>query len=248
MNCEDYARKLAEILMGLNFQQNSALAFSGGLDSSVIAYLMKDLTPTLYTVGLKNSRDVKNAVEVSKVLGLRVEIIEFTENDILEGVKFLKKIDESMSPVEISFELPLYFVLKKSKEKVVYCGQGADELFGGYRKYLENPEKMSGDLEKLLDVGLKREVTIAKRLGKKLEYPYLNSEITGLSKEMPLECKIRGDIRKWILRMAAEIIGVPEIITRREKKAAQYGSGVWKEMKRMAKRNGKEISEFIEKI
>ena len=248
MNCEDYARKLAEILMGLNFQQNSALAFSGGLDSSVIAYLMKDLTPTLYTVGSKNSRDVKNAVEVSKVLGLTVEIIEFTESDILEGVKFLKKIDESMSPVEISFELPLYFVLKKSKEKVVYCGQGADELFGGYRKYLENPEKMSGDLEKLLDVGLKREVTIAKRLGKKLEYPYLNSEITGLSKEMPLECKIRGDIRKWILRMAAEIIGVPEIITRREKKAAQYGSGVWKEMRRMAKRNGKEISEFIEKI
>ena len=248
MNCENYARKLSGFLLSLNFECNSALAFSGGLDSSVIAYLMKDLTPTLYTVGSKNSRDVKNAVEVSKVLGLTVEIIEFTESDILEGVKFLKKIDESMSPVEISFELPLYFVLKKSKEKVVYCGQGADELFGGYKKYIENPEKMSEDIHKLLMIGIKRETSIAKRLDKTIIYPYLDPRILGLSKNIPIECKIQGNVRKWVLRRAAEIVGVPQIIIKREKKAAQYGSGIWKALVKMSRKWGVRIPEFIEKI
>ncbi len=248
MKCEDFARKLGESLKSLQFEYNAALAFSGGLDSSIIAFLMKNHNPVLYTTGCENARDVKNSIEIANLIGLELKIIEYDEDEIIRGIRFLKKIDENMNPVEIGFELPLYFVLKNSKEKIVYCGQGADELFGGYKKYIEHPEKMCMDLEKLLDIGIKRESFIAKNLGKKLIYPYLDYKIVELSQDMPVECKIHDNIRKWVLRRAAEVIGVPKSIVDRKKKAAQYGSGVWKIMIKMAKKRRLKISEFIEKI
>ena len=248
MTCEKYVKDLAEILLSMDFVSNASIAFSGGLDSSIIAYLMKSLNPTLYTVGVENSVDIKNAIEISNILGLRLRIVKVTEEEIVEGIKFLKNIDSAISPVEIGFELPLYFLLKESDEEIIYVGQGADELFGGYKKYLDNPGLMYGDFERLIYVNVPREREIARRFDKRIVYPYLDDSIVRLGEAIPLECKIRNSVRKWVLRKAAEEMNMPEKIVEREKKAAQYGSGIWKTMVKMAKRRGYKISEFIEKI
>ncbi len=246
MMCDDFARKLANILKSLHFKSDSAIAFSGGLDSSIIAYLMKDENPMLYTVGIEQAKDVSNAMEIARLLGLRLQIIRFDEDDIIEGIGFLKRVDRDISAVELSFELPLYFVLRDAKEKVIYSGQGADELFGGYKKYLDRPQEMRDDLDKLLNKGVIRERKIAEKFNKELIYPYLNPEIVELAKEMPTDCKIRGSVRKWVLRRAAEIIGIPREVVKREKKAAQYGSGVWKTMKKISRDREISVSELVE--
>ena len=245
MSCEKYASELAEILKKIKCPENSALSFSGGLDSSIIAYLCRNRIISFYTIGMESSKDLDNAKKVSNSLGIAFTKIIISEKMILEGIKELKEIDEKITPVEISFELPLLVVAKKAEESVICTGQGADELFGGYAKYLQAPELMHGDVEKLLTITVPREQKIAKKYEKTLITPYLMEEMQSLASKIPEECKIHKGIRKWVLREAARRLGVPEIIVEREKKSAQYGSGIWKHMKKLAKRDGKSVEEFV---
>ncbi len=241
-------KKLAELLSSLEFEKNSALSFSGGIDSGIIAYLMREKDPILYTAGIEESRDIYNAIESSKILSLPLKIIYVNEEKIMDGISFLREIDSSMSPVEIGFELPLYSVVRYASEEKIYTGQGADELFGGYKKYLKDPSLMKQDFELLIKRTLPREKKIAGEFNKILLTPYLSDDIVNFAKNLDVGYKIRNNERKWLLREAARILGVPEDITCREKRAAQYGSGIWKIMKRMAKRRGMKVDEFILKI
>lgn len=245
---EDFARVLVSILRNLKCRENSAIAFSGGLDSGILAYIFKDCAPSLYTVGVEDSKDFENAKSAANALGMPLKLIEINEFDILEGILFLKRIEPDINAVEISFELPLYFVCSNADERTVYTGQGSDELFGGYHKYLENRKLMKEDLKKLLEKTRPREIKISTLLGKELVTPYLDSKIMEFAANLPMEMKIRNGVRKWVLREAARILGVPEEIANREKKAAQYGSGIWKMMKKMAKERGQSVEEFVKSL
>ena len=245
---DDRARVLAELLKDTVECRDAALAFSGGLDSGVLAYLMKDCPVKLYTVGIEGSKDVKNAEEAANTIGLELQIIDINEYDILEGILFLKRIEPSISALEASFELPLYFVCSYADERDVYTGQGSDELFGGYAKYLGNPELMSEDLNKLMAKTKPRETKIATLLGKELHTPYLDKRIIEFARNIPKELKIKEGVRKYVLREAARYLGVPMEIVEREKKAAQYGSGIWKIMKKMAKERDLSVEEFVKSL
>ncbi|RLG03793.1 MAG: asparagine synthetase B, partial [Thaumarchaeota archaeon] len=71
---------------------------------------------------------------------------------------------------------------------------------------------------------------------------YLARSIYELAYSMSLEIKLRkvnGKIvRKWVLRKAAERLGVPVEIVQRSKKAAQYSSGIQKKLKKLLSRAG----------
>ncbi len=243
---EELAAVLAEILREeIKCRESLGVAFSGGLDSGLLAYLLRDCGAKFYTVGIEGSRDIENAQDAARVLGIDLEVVEIGENDILEGLLFLKRVDPEISAVEASFELPLYFVCSHAPEDFVMTGQGSDEIFGGYRKYVDKPELMREDLDRLLNRTAPRERRIATLLGKELLTPYLSSRILNFSLTIPTEMKIRDSVRKYILREAAKLLGVPESIYLREKKAAQYGSGIWKMMKKMAKEEGKSVEEFF---
>lgn len=240
------AAVLAQILREeTQCRKSLAVAFSGGLDSGIIAYLLRDCGAKFYTVGIEGSRDFENAKDAAKLLNLDLEIIEIEEKDILDGLLFLKQVDPEISVVEASFELPLYFVCSYAPENFIVTGQGSDEIFGGYRKYLRKPKLMKEDLYILLKRTWPREKRIAKLLGKELLTPYLSKRVLEFSLTLPTEMKIREGVRKYILREAAKLMGVPESIYMREKRAAQYGSGIWKMIKRMAKKDGKSIEEFF---
>ena len=246
---EDMAAVLAEILRDVvECRDSLALAFSGGLDSGVLAYLLKDCDVKFYTVGIEGSKDIANAEESATELGIEFETIEIGENDILEGLLFLKRVDPTIDAHEASFELPLYFVCSYAFEDFIMTGQGSDELFGGYRKYIENPQLMAQDLNRLLVRTKPRELRIATLLGKDLITPYLHSRVIEFAQNVPLEMKVRDGIRKYILREAAKILGLPTSIANREKKAAQYGSGIWKMMKGMAKERGQSVEEFFSSL
>ena len=245
---DDRAKVLAELLKQAVGCGEAAVAFSGGLDSGIIAYLLKDCNVKLYTVGVEESKDVENAEEAANLMGLELQIIDINENDILEGILFLKRIEPSINALEASYELPLYFVCSYADERDVYTGQGSDELFGGYAKYLENPELMVEDFNKLMAKTKPREIKIATLLGKELHTPYLDKRIIEFASNIPRELKIKNGVRKYILREAGRYLGVPNEIVEREKKAAQYGSGIWKLMKNMAKERGLSVEEFVKSL
>ncbi len=223
-----------------------AILLSGGIDSSLLAYVASKLKSIdAYTVGVENSHDFKAAASAGKLLGININRIIINEKDVYEGIIDLINIDSSQDALELSFNLPLYFVCKNAKEKVLLTGQGSDEVFGGYKKYKTEPVRMKEDLSKVLNSTIVKEIKIARYFNKDLKTPYLDSEILDFSESLTISDKVNNDSEKIILRKAAIILGLPEEIAARKKKAAQYGSGINKILKKLAKDKNQEIYQYI---
>jgi len=65
---------------------------------------------------------------------------------------------------------------------------------------------------------------------------------------LPIECKIepRPDtLRKLVLRRVALNAGVPSTVVDKPKKAVQYSTGINDAVKRVARKNGKTVKEYI---
>jgi asparagine synthase (glutamine-hydrolysing) len=112
---------------------------SGGIDSSLISYYAKNINPniTSYTIKMENDTydESKYAELVAKTLGIKNNITEFNNSEILQSLDFIEnKMDEPLGDPSI---LPTYLLSKFAKEsvKVVLSGDGADELFCGYAPF-----------------------------------------------------------------------------------------------------------------
>jgi len=140
-----------------------AVALSGGLDSSIIAVIAKEFNPDLHLFTGSIERfpgpDLENAILMAEFLGMEHHIYRITDQDIAdfipEAVWYLESFDEDC----ISGIISNYYVSRMVKEhsNAVLVGEGADELFGGYRMVLKNPKVKSEEqrerlAQKLLDI------------------------------------------------------------------------------------------------
>lgn len=249
----NYTTKLADSLRRSVKElhpESIAIPFSGGLDSSVIAFLIKEHGPKLYVVSVGDSHDLKSALSSSEILGLELSVVSVTEDRIESSIPSLARLINSTEPLVLSFELPLYFVAESCRERMIISGQGADELFGGYARYLKMSykhlrEALERDLNILLNEGILRERSIARHFGKELFYPFLTECVIEFAKTIPAELKVREGVRKFILRECAKALGLPESITEREKKAVQYSSGIMPAIEKLAKKSGLKLREYI---
>jgi asparagine synthase (glutamine-hydrolysing) len=232
--------------------RRTGVLFSGGIDSSVVAALVaRHSEPTLYTVGVEGAHDLMVAKSTAEGLGLDWVGVVVGEKEIREAIQGMVPIFGT-SPLTLSFEMPLYLVLGVAGEDLLFCGQGADELFAGYSRYRSMDETtmrsaMAHDIEALIGHGMGVEKKAAGVFGKTLVHPFLDPEVLRVSLDMPLEMLLRGDENKAILRDVGRALGLGPIADRK-KKAAQYGSGIMNAMKAMAKRDGLTLSEFVSPI
>ena len=74
--------------------------------------------------------------------------------------------------------------------------------------------------------------------GSLLTMPYLDERIIYNVYNLPLEFKISRGVRKVLLRAAAKHAGVPEELVAKEKKAAQYGTGIERVLRRIQNYGG----------
>lgn len=113
---------------------------SGGIDSSIISHLAAKHHPNLETFALGFSDapylDESDAAErVAKAIGSKHHRIMVNRTDLYENVhEMLGHLDE---PFSDSSALAVYVLSKYTSKhvKVALSGDGADELFGGYRKH-----------------------------------------------------------------------------------------------------------------
>lgn len=112
---------------------------SGGVDSSVIATVAKSLKPDLqtYSIGFDEAffDESKYAKMVADKIGSQHHNLTLTQNDFNTHFKsFLNSLDE---PFGDSSAFAVYLLSQKTKENVTVAlsGDGADEIFGGYRKH-----------------------------------------------------------------------------------------------------------------
>ncbi len=223
----------------------SGIAFSGGLDSSLIAAMSCD--PELYSVGMAGSHDMIQAKKAALALGLeeKLHLHRLTVDDLEAALPAVMNAVESANPLRVSIALPLFFASKDAHRdgiRVMLSGQGADELFAGYRRYESLDSEglepaLRKDLDNIADNNLERDDAATMANAVELRVPYLDREVVELSLRIDPELKIHNGVRKYILRLAAAKI-LPQDIAWKEKKAAQYSSGIYSALEKLAKNNG----------
>ena len=258
---------------------NIGLIFSGGVDSSILAVLLKQIAEKrnyekdsvplnikLYSVGVENSQDIKFSEDIARDLNLPLKTVIIDENTVKESIKPVLTAIEDDNLMKLGVGMTIYLAANAMKEdnvKVALSGQGADELFGGYNRYLKHfednslfdayfdlDEEIYHDIANMYHVNLERDDAVSMANGVELRVPFLDNDIINLALDIPGKYKINDNedvLRKHILRDAAKSIGVPDYISDRPKKAAQYGSGINKILKKKVLRSFN-IEEFIESL
>lgn len=250
-NDEELKERLTDSLKVIS-KGRTAVLFSGGLDSSLLTALAKPCSDLrLYTAGYPGSHDLDAGRKGAGELGLAWEPVPIDDDVLRQAVAYLRDRVGVADPVTISFEVPLYLVCSKVPEKALLSGQGADELFGGYARYSTmSPSELgrarAEDVQRLLFGGFIREVRMAQGLGKTLVCPYLDLHVIESALSIPCE-ELFGELgNKLPLRRIAAGLGLSS--AKAPKKAAQYGSGVMKAMKRLAASEGKELGRWVAEV
>ena len=254
------------------------LIFSGGVDSTILAVLLKKIAEKrknenglplnimLYSVGVENSGDLKFSRKIAEDLDLPLKTIIIDEKDVKDSLRPVLTAIEDGNIMKLGVGMTIYLGAKAMKSdgiKVALSGQGADELFGGYNRYLKHFEENSlfdayfdldseiyHDIANIYHVNLERDDAVSMANGVELRVPFMDRDVIDLALDIPGKFKIRNRedlLRKHILRDVAKSIGVPDYIAERPKKAAQYGSGINKILKKKVLRSF-DIEEFMDDL
>ncbi len=226
-----------------------AVAYSGGLDSALVERLAREMARTVcYTSAVPGSHDHRRAPVCAAEEGADVRMITLDGPSVRALVSEASAAIGSTDPMRVAYSIPIVSVIGSAEERVVLTGSGADELFGGYAKYLSDDDpsaSMTRDTKKMqLENGLLQRY--AESRGRRLAAPFALPEVVAHAGTLPAGRKLRGAERKVILREAAMSLGV--LSHDSPKKAAQYSSGVLKEMRRMAKAEGRDLREWTEAV
>lgn len=245
------------------------IIFSGGIDSVLVAKIAKELVPhvTCYTSGIAGSDDIKFSKVIAEQLDLDLKINELNIKDIETMLPNILNIIETTNSTQAEVSIPIYGALKlaaKDGLRVVFTGQGADELFAGYPWYAyiyakygakKLKEYMIQDLLLLYKETLEREDKLAMSNSIEMREPFLDSEVVKTATSIDLRLNLAGkdDIfGKRVHRQLAIQVGIPKYIAYREKQAAQHGAGIHGILTKIAEKNGfnkKMITkEYIENI
>ena len=236
--------------------------FSGGVDSSYLALLLGEISNniplkvTLYAVGVEGSKDLEAAIKASKSLNLPLEICEVTEEMIREALPSVVRAIGDDNLMKVGVGLTTYFATKmvaRDGIKVAISGQGADELFGGYKRYLKSfvedtlNYELREDISNMYHVNLERDDACSMLNSVELRLPFLDKALVELVLNIPDNKKIvsmHDDMRKSFLRKLAFEDGLDYDIAYRPKKAAQYGTGIDKILRKKIIKDT-DLSEFL---
>lgn len=218
-----------------------AVYLSGGIDSTaVLATAQKyhnDITAII--VGNEDSEDRKVATRYCKENNITFCIKETpSEEELLENIPNVIRIVESFEPNLIRQSSIAYYVAQTAADegfKVVLCGEGADEIFGGYPESSlaesddEEFEVMTRFLSDLHRSQLQRVDRTSMHFTTEVRVPFLDRDLLDYVLTLPAKgIKIlkKNDeiVAKYVLRKAMSD-RLPDYIVNRKKVVFSEGAG-----------------------
>ncbi|MEM2226218.1 MAG: asparagine synthetase B [Candidatus Bathyarchaeia archaeon] len=238
-----------------------AVAFSGGLDSSMVARMAsaigKDVL--LISASLRGGGELEFAKRAAGEIGAELIRVEKGPEDVREDLRRVLWLVEDPDPMKVAVGIPLHWVLEEASAlgfAVALTGQGADECFGGYMKalraYRSGGPRLARDLlfEGIRNshlVNFERDEKISSASSVELRTPFADTGIVGFALSLPMRLLLdanRGE-RKVLLRALAKEIGLPDLIASRPKRAIQYSTGVNRALVAIARDMGRALPELI---
>lgn len=226
-------------------QKKIGIAFSGGVDSTLISKICNDMgyDITLLTIGFSGSHDLIFAKEVNAQMNFKHHISEIDTSKFFETTS---KIANIIKTDNLSWQencIAFYYVSKLAQDlkiNVVVTANGIDELFCGYNNYRT---AFSGGYEEIMRVmnsKIENEIKMMKAVNQiasefnvTIIQPLLSEKFIEYARTIPISEKIHGSddlLRKHAIRELAKEIGVPSVSYSKRKKALQYGSKIHKEL------------------
>ena len=225
-----------------------AVAFSGGVDSSILAKICHDLSKqvTLVTIGFCGSHDIDFSKRIASKMSMEHRVCEIDYADFEENVQHIRQVIRCKNTSHVENCIAYFYICRLAKQNqlsVVLSANGCDELFCGYDGYRGVYDGGEPEISRFMDKKITNEFTLMKeieiltaQLGVQVRQPFLSPEFIQFAKTIPLDQKIKGPndmTRKHILRWTALAIGVPEESAMKPKKALQYGSAIHKYFKKI---------------
>ncbi|WP_436343555.1 asparagine synthase C-terminal domain-containing protein [Natronorubrum sp. FCH18a] len=229
----------------LDTDRDVAVAFSGGVDSALVAEL---LDAPLYVVGFPDSHDIEAARTAADAMGRELTVVDLEPADLERAVPRVAEATGRTNAMDVQIALPLYLVGERVAADgfdALAVGQGADELFGGYEKVVRLDHRVEAETTReavreqihTLSEQLPRDVHAIDATGLEPIAPLLHDAVVDAALRLPDDLLADETERKRALRrVAAEYL--PEEVASREKKAVQYGSLVARELDRLARQAG----------
>ena len=212
-----------------------ACLLSGGLDSSLICSLVSRFTNHVvdtYSIGLQGSTDLLHARIMAEYLGTNhTEIIIGEEemfNAIPKVVEDIENFDRTTVRASIGNYLLGKYISENSVNKVIFNGDGSDELFGGYLYMKHCPSDMEFDKEckrlltdiHIFDV-LRSDKSISSH-GLEPRTPFLDKSLVNYVLSLPPSFR-NTTTEKELLRRSFEHGYLPNEILWRKKEAFSDG-------------------------
>jgi len=200
--------------------------------------------------------------QAAEALGLPIHIQTYTTDDLEETLQEVLWLTEEPHTVNACIAIPFFWLAETASKlgyPVLLAGQGADELFGGYQRYLTEyaksgaeavENKMFYDVENAYSANFQRDNQVCSYHGIELRLPFIDPHVVDFALRLPLRHKINSPedkLRKRILRRTARNLDVPSFLADKPKKAVQYTTGVTKALQRLAKNEGLTLRQYIEK-
>jgi asparagine synthase (glutamine-hydrolysing) len=232
-----------ELKDALGDEKSVAVAFSGGLDSSVLAKMCRDLnrSVTLLTVGFEGSHDMIFSEIIASQLLFPHKKHNIQQDEFYENLNRVKRRINCGIASHLENCIAYLFVARLAKENgfnTVLTANGIDELFCGYNQYRFVYKYGKSSIMELMHGKILNELLLMKEIAKvassygvTIKKPFLSEKFIDFANTIPIDEKIKSEddmLRKHIIRRLARDMGVPQKAALKPKKALQYGSLIHK--------------------
>ena len=228
--CDELAKMLED---SVSRNGCDALLLSGGLDSSVLASILRPRYAVACSFGGR-SPDMEYAREVAERFCGELAHEVISPEAMADLVERIVQIFRTFDPIEIRNSVVALAGIERAKKDGhvdVMTGDGGDELFAGYNylsKYYSDLTRLDSEVRRLWQVMHFSSEKLGTDVGVKIRSPYLDAEFMGYAKSIPVEEKVGvHDGRtygKYNLRVCYEKVLGPKIAWR-SKLAQEQGAG-----------------------